>query len=57
MFSLLLLNYSQSLNTFEIVVWKIFTFIDPQFMDLAAKPNPIGGNYKWESHQADLLQI
>ena len=37
MFSILLLNDSQSLNTFEIIVWDIFAFLAFEFVDLATK--------------------
>ena len=37
MFSILLQNNSQSLNTFEILVWDIFAFFASKFADLAAK--------------------
>ena len=42
MFSILLLNDSQSLNTFEILVWDIFAFFASEFVDLAAKRALIG---------------
>ena len=42
MFSILLLNDSQSLDTFEILVWDIFAFFASEFVDLAAKRTPIG---------------
>ena len=42
MFSILLLNDSQSLNTFEILVWDIFAFYASEFVDLAAKQALIG---------------
>ena len=42
MFSMLLLNYSQSLNTFEILVWDIFAFLASEFVDFAAKQALIG---------------
>ena len=42
MFSILLLNDSQSLNTFEILVWEIFAFFASEFVDLAAKQALIG---------------
>ena len=42
MFSMLLLNYSQSLNTFEILVWDIFAFFASEFVDFAAKQAFIG---------------
>ena len=37
MFSILLLSDSQSLNTFEILVWDTFAFFASEFVDLAAK--------------------
>ena len=37
MFSILLLNDSQSLNTSEILLWDIFAFFASKFVDLAAK--------------------
>ena len=43
MFTILLLNDSQSLNTFEILVWDIFAFFAFKFVDLAATRPPIGG--------------
>ena len=42
MFSILLLNDSQSLNTFEVLVWDIFAFFASEFVDLAAKQALIG---------------
>ena len=42
MFSMLLLNDSQSLNTFEILVWDILAFFASEFVDLAAKQALIG---------------
>ena len=42
MFNVLLLNDSQSLNTFEILVWDIFAFFASEFVDLAAKQALIG---------------
>ena len=42
MFSILWLNDSQSLNTFEILVWDIFAFFASEFVDLAAKQTLIG---------------
>ena len=42
MFSILLLNDSQSLNTFEILVWDIFACFASEFVDLAAKQAIIG---------------
>ena len=42
MFSILLLNDSQSLNTFEILVGDIFAFFASEFVDLAAKQALIG---------------
>ena len=56
MFSILLLNCSQCLNKFDTVVRDIFAFFSSQFVDLAAKLMPIGGNFKAVSHQADPLQ-
>ena len=49
MFSILLLNYFQILNKFEIVVWDIFAFFSLYFVDLAAKLIPIGSNFE-ENH-------
>ena len=37
MLSILLLNDSQSLKTFEILVWDIFAFFSSEFVDLVAK--------------------
>ena len=42
MLTILLLNYSQSLNTFEILVWDIFAFFASKFVDLAVKQALIG---------------
>ena len=42
MFTILLLNDSQSLNAFEILVWDIFAFFASEFVDLAAKQALIG---------------
>ena len=36
-FSMLLLNDSQSLDTFEILVWNIFAFFASEFLDLVTK--------------------
>ena len=41
MFTILLLNDSQSLNTFEILVWDIFAFFASEFVE-AAKQALIG---------------
>ena len=59
MFSILLLNDSQSLNTFEILVWDIFAFFASEFVDLAVKQALIGEisnenqitqtYYRWET--------
>ena len=37
MFNILLLSDSESLDTFEILVWDIFEFFASEFVDLAAK--------------------
>ena len=37
MFSILLLNDSQCLNQFEILVWDIFAFLSSKFVDFTAK--------------------
>ena len=43
MSSILLLNDSQSLNTFEILVWDIFAFFASEFVDYKSRKT---GSYR-----------
>ena len=61
MFTILLLNDSQSLNTFEILAWDIFAFFASEFVDLAAKQALIGEISNvfnlWKSFSNSMLNM